>query len=125
MVKTSVTLRLVFFAASLAITLSNVSAQERAKVFNERRNIPQAAAILMLARTPEPEPIPRGWIIGGAAAAFLLGTGLLIAAVKAWRSSNLFERKYHFPPAGPAALRFGGKRSGGLMVAIEFSQKEI
>jgi hypothetical protein len=125
MVRTRIVLCLVSTAMSLAVTLSNVRAQGSGQLFNERRYIPQTTATPTRARMPESEPIPRGWIVGGAAAALFLGAGLLLAAIKAWRSSNLFERKYHFPPAGPAALRFGGKRSGGLMAAVDFSRKEI
>jgi hypothetical protein len=125
MVRTHIVLCLVSIVMSLAVMLSNVRAQDGRQLFNERRYIPQTTATPTPARTPESEPIPRGWIIGGVAAALLLGAGLLLAALKAWRSSNLFERNYHFPTAGPAALRFGGKRSGGLMAAVDFSRKEI
>ncbi len=69
-------------------------------------------------------PIPRVWIIAGASVALLAGCGLLYASIRAWRSSNLFDREYHFPPAGPSAMRFGGARSGGLMATINFRKSD-
>jgi hypothetical protein len=69
-------------------------------------------------------PIPRVWIIAGASVALLAGCGLLYASIRAWRSSNLFDREYHFPPAGPSAMRFGGARSGGLMATIDFRKSD-
>ena len=125
MVKIYIALRLILIVLGFAITLPNVCAQGGTQLFDQRRYVPQTTATPSRARTPEPEPIPRGWVIAGVVTAVLAGLVLLFAAIKAWRSSNLFERKYHFPSAGPASLRFGGKHSGGLMAAIDFGGKKI
>ncbi len=66
------------------------------------------------------KPIPRGWIIGGLVAAAMLIAALFYGASRAWRSSNLFDRQYHFPVKKEAALRFGGQKSGGHMATVKF-----
>ncbi|HEX8279832.1 MAG TPA: hypothetical protein VF551_00525 [Chthoniobacterales bacterium] len=68
------------------------------------------------------KPIPRGWIIGGVAAAVLAAAALLYGASRAWRSSNLFDRQYRFPADGDVALRFGGQKSGGHMATTRFEE---
>ena len=71
----------------------------------------------------EPDkPIPIGWIIGGIASGVLGIAGLLYGASKAWHSSNLFDREYRFPIESQAALRFGGKRSGGHIATVQFGE---
>ena len=65
------------------------------------------------------KPIPVGWYIGGAAAALLAIVGLFYGTARASRSSNLFDRQYHFPTGAEAALRFGATKSGGHMATIE------
>ena len=72
--------------------------------------------------TEPSKPIPIGWIIGGIASGVLGIAGLLYGASKAWHSSNLFDREYRFPVESEAALRFGGKRSGGHMATVQFGQ---
>jgi hypothetical protein len=116
-----VTLVLVF-----AATISIVVAQPNSQLFEAGRFGSQT--------TPTPEghrratpskPIPRGWIIAGAGVALLAGCGLLFASIRAWRTSNLFDREYHLPPAGTAAMRFGGTRNGGLMATINFRESDV
>jgi hypothetical protein len=117
MVKISLTLRLCILAACFVIGSSSVFAQGGTPVF-QPRYAPELKPT-PLHYSPPSEPIPRAWIVGGAAVVFLVGCVLVYAASRAWRSANIFERKYHFPPAGAAALRFGGNRGGGLMATIE------
>ncbi|MEP6821334.1 MAG: hypothetical protein ABI946_03190 [Chthoniobacterales bacterium] len=71
----------------------------------------------------EGKPIPRSWWIGAIAIVVLAAIGILFAASRAWRSSNVFDRQYRFPEGGEAALRFGGTRSGGHMATIQFEPK--
>lgn len=68
------------------------------------------------------KPIPREWLIGGGIAWVLAIAGVLWGANKAWHSSNLFDRQYRFPEGGEAALRLGGKRSGGHMATVRFGE---
>lgn len=72
----------------------------------------------------EEEPIPTFWWVGGIAIAVLALIGILFAASRAWRSSNVFDRQYRFPEGGKAALRFGGTRSGGHMATVQFEPKD-
>jgi hypothetical protein len=66
----------------------------------------------------ERKPIPREYIIGGAIALTVVAVLLLWGASRAWRSSNLFDQQYRFPVRGEAALRLGGKKTGGHMASI-------
>jgi hypothetical protein len=109
---------LLFTATFFAMTSPSMFAQGGKPVFEQQRYVPQFTATPVRHEAPS-EPIPTGWIIAGAAVAVVTVSGLLYAAIKAWRSSSLFERKYHFPPAGSAALRLGGTRCGGFMAAID------
>ena len=108
MVTNSFAFRLCTLAACFVIACSHIFAQDTPTPRQYR---------------PPSEPIPRGWIIAGAALAAFACSAVLYAATKAWRSANLFERKYRFPRGGDAALRFGGNRSGGLMAVIEPKRK--
>ena len=54
------------------------------------------------------------------AGAFVIGAGALIFASRAWRSGNLFDRQYRFPPVANVALRLGANKSGGCMATIAF-----
>jgi hypothetical protein len=68
-------------------------------------------------------PISSGWkivvaiVIALTAAA--LATGLCFA-MRAWRSSNLFDRQYRFPAVPEVALRLGASKSGGCMATLVF-----
>lgn len=64
--------------------------------------------------------IPIGWIIGGAGVLALATVALLYGSQRAWRSSNLFDRQYHFPVAEEAAVRFGAKKCGGHLATVHF-----
>lgn len=63
----------------------------------------------------ETGPWPREWWIGGGIAFGIVLLSLVYGALRASRRSNLFERQYRFPEVAEAALRLGGKRSGGHM----------
>lgn len=118
LVKGTHLLRLAFLLALLAISLPHSFGQGGTPVFI-RRYVPPPEEAPVRGSPPESEPIPQGWIIAGEALAAVIGVAMLIAATKAWRSSNIFERKYQFPSGEPAARRFGGNRSGGRMAVIE------
>jgi hypothetical protein len=73
------------------------------------------------ARPQRPQkPIPLGWKIAIVATALVVASALLTVAARAWRSSNLFDRQYRFPPVSEPALRLGAKKSGGCMATIHF-----
>ncbi|CAA9232294.1 MAG: hypothetical protein AVDCRST_MAG42-1195 [uncultured Chthoniobacterales bacterium] len=69
-----------------------------------------------------PRPIPRSWIVAGAAIGALGGAALLFFAFRAWRMARLFGRQYRFPVSGNVALRLGGERSGGLSATASFGK---
>ncbi len=71
------------------------------------------------------KPIPRGWIIGGVAAAVLALAGILYGSARAWHSSNLFDQQYRFPVNDKPALRFGGQRCGGHMATIRSGDSRV
>jgi hypothetical protein len=64
-------------------------------------------------------------LIAGAAVLLFVSVILLVRSVRAWRSSNLFDRQYRFPAPGPAALRFGGNRCGGQLATLTFRTVEM
>lgn len=69
----------------------------------------------------EPQPLAFGWKIAIAVAVTAaVATGLYFS-IRTWRSSNLFDRQYIFPPVEKAAFRLGGTKSGGCMAMIVFS----
>lgn len=70
---------------------------------------------------PEEKPLPRSWLIGGGLAAILATAGIIYGASRVWRSSNLFDRQYHFPRPEKVALRFGGERCGGHLASVTFA----
>jgi hypothetical protein len=118
LVKSILILRLGLMLVLLALSAPCAFAQGGTPVF-QHVYVPPPAPTPARAHIPESEPIPQGWIIAGEAALALISAVVLIAATRAWRSSNLFDRKYRFPSGEPAALRFGGTRSGGFMATIE------
>jgi hypothetical protein len=67
--------------------------------------------------------MPRGWkitIVVVVAGASVL---LLAASIRIWRSANLFDREYRFPPAANVVLRLGARKSGGFMATITFGDR--
>ena len=117
MVKISRRLRLCTLLACILMTGSSAFAQGGSPTF-QPRFVPDISPTPR--HRPEPKaPTPRVLIFAGAAVAFISAGVLLYFAIKAWRSANIFERKYRFPRVRSAALRFGGNRSGGAMAAIE------
>jgi hypothetical protein len=69
------------------------------------------------------KPIPLGWKITIVATGFAVAASALLFSVRAWRSSNLFDREYRFPPVKSAALRLGANKSGGSMATVDFSDR--
>ena len=67
------------------------------------------------------EPVPRAWILGGAAFGALVVGGVLFFALRAWRMARIFGRQYRFPVPAKVAVRLGGERSGGLMATTRFA----
>jgi hypothetical protein len=68
-----------------------------------------------------PVGMPFGLKVGLAFLALLaLGTAFYFA-LRAWRSSSLFQRQYRFPVPKDVALRLGASRSGGRMATIDFA----
>jgi hypothetical protein len=63
-----------------------------------------------------------GWKIAIVAIVAMGGGFALAFSLRAWRSSNLFDRQYRFP-AGKTALRLGANKSGGCMATIEFGRR--
>ena len=121
--KTIPILRVAVLLAFLAISLPRGFAQGGTPVF-VRRYIPPQPEAPARQNIPEREPIPQGWIYAIEAVGALLGAIVLFNAVRAWRASKVFERKYAFPSAEPAAVRFGGNCNGGLMAVIEPAKAE-
>lgn len=66
----------------------------------------------------EDKPIPPEWIYGGLAAAAIISAFIFWRSARLWRSSNLFDQQYRFPPNPQPALRFGAHRCGGNMATI-------
>jgi hypothetical protein len=97
-----------------------------------------ASTLLSQTETPTPEvpsafarvqrvqskPIPLGWKIAIAATAFVVAVSTLLFSMRAWRSSNLFDREYRFPAVTNAALRLGANKSGGGMATVDFNRRE-
>ena len=69
------------------------------------------------------KPIPLGWKITIVATGFAVAASALLFSVRAWRSSNLFDREYRFPAVKSAALRLGANKSGGSMATVDFRDR--
>jgi hypothetical protein len=112
----------VFVLAGFAISAPLAFAQPDPSIFDERRYVPtEPPPPPQAERPPTPtKPIPRAVLIAGAAVFRLVSSLVLVKSVRAWRSSNLFDRQYRFPAPGPAALRFGGNRCGGQLATLKF-----
>ena len=118
MKKTILILRLLFLLAVLAISPGRSFAQGGTPIFQPRYAPPPPPEMPARGVIPE-QPIPKGLIIAVEAVVALIFAVVVIVAIRAWRSANIFGRKYRFPSGEPAALRFGGTRSGGFMAVIE------
>ncbi len=101
-----------------SVSVPSSFAQGGTPVF-KRRYIPPPGETPPSQNIIERKPIPQGWITAGEVVLALIGAVMLIGAARAWRESNFFGRQYRFPLGEPAARRFGGTRSGGLMAVIE------
>jgi len=84
---------------------------------------PDSSSALAEGQHAYPKPIPVGWKIA-IVAIVAMGGGFAVAfSLRAWRSSNLFDRQYRFPAGKTAALRLGANKSGGCMATIEFGHR--
>jgi hypothetical protein len=115
----------VFVLIGFAIFAPLAFAQPDPSIFDQRRYVPQETPRPEAERTPPSKPIPKVVLIAGAAALLLVSGILLVRSVRAWRSSNLFDRQYRFPAPGPVALRFGGNRCGGQLATLTFRGAEV
>ena len=70
------------------------------------------------------KPIPLPWKIAIVFGAIAVASLTLWISMRVWRSANLFDREYHFPPAAIAALRLGAMRSGGHMATTNFGDRD-
>jgi hypothetical protein len=112
----------VFVLVGFAISAPLAFAQPDPSIFDERRYVPHEPPPPPDAERPPTlaKPLPRAVLIAGTAAILLVSSLVLVKSVRAWRSSNLFDRQYRFPEPGPAALRFGGNRCGGHLATLKF-----
>lgn len=78
---------------------------------------------LIQEQRPVRKSIPRSWKIAIVSAAFVMCLVALAFSARAWRAANLFDREYRFPAVIPAAIRLGGKRTGGCMATINFRDR--
>ena len=84
---------------------------------------PDSSSALAQGQRAHPKPIPVGWKIA-IVAIVAMGGGFAVAfSLRAWRSSNLFDRQYRFPAVDTAAIRLGANKSGGCMATIEFGHR--
>ncbi len=67
------------------------------------------------------KPIPPRVKLAIVATTLVVALITFVFALRAWRSGNLFDRQYRFPPIPKVALRLGATRSGGRMATITFS----
>jgi hypothetical protein len=108
----------VFFLVVLIMAMTGPTApaqtQESRRDLSPAMDQPQAAPV---------RPMARGWKIA-IVAIVAMGTGFALAfSMRAWRSSNLFDRQYRFPAVTTVELRLGANKSGGGMATIEFGHR--
>ena len=115
----------VFVLIGFAISAPLAFAQPDPSIFDQRRYVPQETPRPQAERAPPRKPIPKAVLIAGTAVLLLVSGILLVKSVRAWRSSNLFDRQYRFPAPGPAALRFGANRCGGQLATLTFRSAEM
>lgn len=111
----------IFVLVGFTISIPLALAQPDPSMFDQRRYIAPETPPPRGERLPSPSrSIPRAVLIAGAALLLLVSGIVLFKSARAWRSSNLFDRQYRFPPPGPVALRFGGSRCGGQLATLKF-----
>jgi hypothetical protein len=100
-----------------------ILAAARVAICQSEQPSPDAPSQMVQAPSAHTKPIPVGWKIG-IVAIVAMGTGFVLAfSMRAWGSSNLFDRQYRFPTGAAAELRFGANKSGGCMATIEFGHR--
>ena len=83
----------------------------------------EAARGLAQSEVVQRRPVPLPWKIA-IAVVVTVGAGFVLAfSMRAWRSSNLFDRQYRFPAVADVRFRLGGNKSGGCMAVIEFGPR--
>jgi hypothetical protein len=85
---------------------------------------PEVPSAFARVQRVQSKPMPLSWKIAIAATAFVVGASALLFSMRAWRSSNLFDREYRFHEVTNVALRLGAKKSGGCMATIDFNERE-
>jgi hypothetical protein len=84
---------------------------------------PEGPSEFARAQAAPSKPIPRVWKVTIVAIGLVVAGSALLFSMRAWRSSNLFDREYRFPRVTNAALRLGANKSGGCMATINFSDR--
>jgi|ERR1700682_1323537 len=84
---------------------------------------PEVASEFAPAQSVRSKPIPLPWKIAIVATGLVVAASALLVSVRAWRSSNLFDREYRFPSVTNVALRLGANKSGGGMATIDFGDR--
>ena len=107
-------LRIALFLSILVLAAAPVPSTQAQE---SNRDTP---SVMAQSEAAQAKPIPLGWKIA-VVAMIAIGTGFVLAfSLRAWRSSNLFDRQYRFPAVTVVAFRLGGNKSGGCMSTIEF-----
>ncbi len=85
---------------------------------------PQIPSVFARSQRLPSKPMPLGLKITIAAVVLAVAAISLAFLVRAWRSSNLFDREYRFPVAANVALRLGANKSGGCLAAVAFGDHD-
>jgi hypothetical protein len=104
----------------LVVILALLAFAPLAPALAQTPNDPASDSAEPMSPPNQTKPIALVWkiVIGGIVLAAVGGASYV--SLRAWRSSNLFDRQYRLPPAPPAALRLGAPKSGGWMATIRF-----
>jgi hypothetical protein len=110
------------FATRIALLLSILLGLFASTLFSQTEApTPEVPSAFARAQRVPSKPIPLSWKIAIATTALAVAASTLLFSMRAWRSSNLFDREYRFPAAANVALRLGANKSGGCMATIDFS----